>query len=133
MTHRTDLERTAGPRGTDNVLILNNLIRQQGKNSGAYIIVVDFSKAFDRCHIATLLDKLSKKGMKGKFLRIIKSMYTNEKAQLSINGKLGKPFKVTRGVALGYTPNPLLFDIYIDDPFTEFGDMGFGVPGGQIT
>ena len=37
-------------RGTNNALILNNLIRQQSMESGAYIIVVDFSKAFDRCH-----------------------------------------------------------------------------------
>ena len=55
-------------RGTDDVLILNNLIRQQGKKPGAYIIVVNSSKAFDRCHIlvATLLDKLFKKGINGK-------------------------------------------------------------------
>ena len=120
-------------RGTDNVLILNNLIRQQGKKSGAYIIVVDFSKAFDRCHIATLLDKLYKKGIKGKLLRIIKSMYTNAEAQLSINGKLGKPFKVTRGVAQGCTLSPLLFDIYIYDLLSSFRDQGLGVPVGQIT
>ena len=87
------LQKGKNRRGTDNVLILNNLIRQQRKESGAYIIVVDFSKAFDRCHIATLLDKLSKKGIEGKILRIIKSMYTDAETQLSINGKLGKPFQ----------------------------------------
>ena len=55
----------ANRRSTDNVLLLNNTIKMQSKNKqGVYVIIVDFSKAFDRCHIPTLISKLSKYGIK---------------------------------------------------------------------
>ena len=119
-------------RGTDNILLLNNTIRQKCINGGAYIIVVDFSKAFDRCHIATLLKKLSQKGIRGQTLRLVQSMYTNAQAQISVNGKLGEKFEVTRGVAQGCVLSPLFFDIYIDDLLEEFRSENLGVPIGQF-
>ena len=90
-------------------------MKQNNIKSGAYIMVIDFSKAFDRCHIATLLKKLSSKGIRGNILKIIKNLYTDAKAQLCINGKLGEQFDVTRGVAQGCVLSPIFFDIYIDD------------------
>ena len=120
-------------RCPDNVLLLNNTMRQQIKNgNGAYVIVIDFSKAFDRCHIPTLLNKLSKKGVKGKTLRTIASMYTDAKCQLFINDTLGEPFEVHRGVAQGCVLSPLFFDIYIDDLLSQFRLAGLGIPVGQI-
>ena len=119
-------------RGTDNALIIHNMIRQARNKQGCYIIVIDFSKAFDRCHIPTLIKKLSKKNVRGNTLRTIKDMYTDTKAQLSINGILGEPFDVTRGVAQGCTLSPLFFDIYIDDLLVEFRDRGLGVPVGAF-
>ena len=97
------------------------------------MIVVDFSKAFDRCHIATLLKKLSEKQVKGRILGLIKDMYTGAEAQMFINGELGEAFEVTRGVAQGCVLSPLLFDIYIDDLLQEFRKKGLGIPVGQLT
>ena len=119
-------------RGTENALILNNLIKEQSLGAGAYVIVVDFSKAFDRCHIATLLKKLSQKNVKGKLLRLIKDLYTGSEAQLFINGKAGSAFEVTRGVAQGCVLSPLFFDVYLDDLLSTFRQRGLGVPIGQI-
>ena len=119
-------------RGTDNVLLLNNTIRQECKNGGAFIIVIDFSKAFDRCHIATLLSKLSRKGVRGNTLRLIQNMYTDAEAQISVNGKLGEKFEVTRGVAQGCVLSPLFFDVYIDDLLGEFRSESLGIPIGQF-
>jgi len=119
-------------RGTDNALILNNLILETSRNKGAYIIVVDFSKAFDRCHIATLLGKLAQKGVRGNLLRLIKDMYTDCEAQLCINGKTSSSFKVTRGVAQGCVLSPLFFDIYLDDLLARFREEGLGIPLGSV-
>jgi len=119
-------------RGSDNALILNNVIQQCTRGNGAYIIVIDFSKAFDRCHISTLLRKMARKNIKGKMLRIIQSMYTGAEAQMYINGKLGSPFEVTRGVAQGCVLSPTFFDIYIDDLLQCFREAGLGVPVGQF-
>ena len=119
-------------RGTDNALMLSNIILERAANEGAYVIVVDFSKAFDRCHIATLLRKLAEKNVKGSLLRIIKNMYTDCEAQLSINGKTGPAFKVTRGVAQGCVLSPLFFDVYLDDLLNKFREEGLGIPTGQV-
>ena len=88
-------------RCTDHAFVLRDTIRKShlSKKDDLYVIILDFSKAFDRCHIPTLLTKLSKKGVKGNLLRIIADMYTNAHSLIQINNSLGEKFKVTRGVA----------------------------------
>ena len=122
----------ANRRGTNNAMIPRNIIKQAQANEGCFIIVIDFSKAFDRCHIPTLLHKLANKGIKGNILKAIKDMYSDTKAQMSINGKLGQPFDVTRGVAQGCVLSPLLFDVYIDDLLAQFREQGLGIPIGSF-
>jgi len=88
----------------------SNIIKERSVKEVAYIIVVDFSKAFDRCRNATLLKKLSNNSIRGKTLRLIKDMYTDAEVELHINGKTGTRFKVTCEVAQGCALSPLLFD-----------------------
>ena len=114
----------ANRRGTDNALILSNLIKERSLGAGAYVIVVDFSKAFDRCHIATLLEKLSRKKVKGKLLRLIKDLYTDSEAQLFINGKSGPAFEVTRGVAQGCVLSPLFLTYISMTSYPSFDSEG---------
>ena len=95
--------------------------------------MADFSKAFDTCHIPTLIRKLAQRGVGGCALRVIADMYTNAQARLNINGVLGAPFTVTQGVAQGCTLSPLFFDIYIDDLLQAFRESGLGVPIGLLT
>ena len=120
-------------RCTDNILLLNSTMSQQIKNKkGAFVIVIDFSKAFDSCHIPTLFRKLSKKGVRGNILRTIVDMYTGAKCQMFVNGTLGTPFEVHKGVAQGCVLSPLFFDIYVDDLLEEFRDSELGIPIGQF-
>lgn len=123
-----------GRRCTDHALVLRDLIRsnyRSRRGSELHVLILDFSKAFDRCHIPTLLRKLSEKGVRGRLLRIIASMYTGAEARLQINGQLGQAFRVTRGVAQGYVLSPLFFDIYLDDLLKRFCESALGIPVGR--
>lgn len=120
-------------RGTDNILVLQSMLKETSrKQRGAHVLVVDFSKAFDTCHIPTMLQKLANRGIGGAVLRVIADMYTNAQARLFINGVLGKSFPVTNGVAQGCALSPLLFAIYLDDLLKEFRKSGLGVPLGAL-
>ena len=93
-------------------------------------MTLDFTKAFDRCHIPTLLRKLEKKGVGGRLLRAIEGMYTDAYAMIQVNNTLGKPFRVERGVAQGCSLSPLLFNLYLDDLLQTFRESRKGVPVG---
>ena len=121
-------------RTTDNVLILQGFLRIASRErNGAHVLVADFRKAFDSCHIPTLITKLAARGVGGVMLRVIADMYTGAKARLIVNGVLGRPFYVTQGVAQGCALSPLFFDIYIDDLLLKFRESGLGVPLGALT
>ena len=107
----------SGRRCTDHVFVIRDIIKSRFLSRGEkdlFVLVIDFSKAFDRCHIPTLLTKLSRKGVRGRILSIIADMYTNAYASIQINNKIGKKFKVSRGVAQGCVLSPLFFNIYLE-------------------
>ena len=61
-----------GRKCTDHIFVLRDLIRlHHRKKKKFFVAVLDFSKAFDRCHIPTLLKKLSQKGVRGKILSLV--------------------------------------------------------------
>ena len=120
-------------RCSDHAFVIRDTIRAHFNSrqpGDLFVLVFDFSKAFDRCHIPTLLRKLVQKGVRGKRLRSIANMYTDAFAAIQINNSVGDPFRVTRGVAQGCVLPPLFFNIYIDDLLTRFRESGIGVPVG---
>ena len=117
-------------RPSDNAFILNDIIQRHSHSkdkADTVILALDFSKAFDRCHIPTLIEKLVKKGVGGHLLHIITDMYLEAEARLEINGSLGEPFSVSRGVAQGCVLSPLFFAVYMDDLLQEFRECGIGI------
>ena len=107
-------------RASDLAALLNDIISyHHSTQTKGYVAVIDFRKAFDSCHIPTILDKKARKGITGRLLQLTAALYTNARAQFMINDKLGKPFEVTRGVAQGCVMSPLAFNIYVDDLLHE--------------
>ena len=90
------------------------------------------SKAFDTCHIPTLMQKLSDFGVGGAILRVFASMYTGVHARLSVNAVLGRIFKVSNGVTQACVLSLLFFTIYIDDLLQNFRESGVGIPMGSF-
>ena len=92
--------------------IINKTIK-----SGKYLYAcfVDFKKAFDTVWRKGLMCKLKNIGIKGKVFEVIKSMYENSVASITMNGKVSESFKTLVGVQQGDILSPLLFNIFIND------------------
>ena len=103
-------------RTSDLAALLGDIIAtHHKKRQDCYVAVIDFQKAFDRCHIPTLLRRKAVSGITGDLLALTASLYTDATARFMINGKLGEPFPITRGVAQGCVMSPIAFNIYIDE------------------
>ena len=76
---------------------------------------VDFSKAFDCVPRNTLFDKLRTVGIKGHFLEVLISMYSNDKSAVKIENKITQTFLCHNGVKQGCMLSPTLFNIYLSD------------------
>lgn len=68
----------AGYSTIDNIFSLSAVVQKYlSKRGGRYsCLVIDFQKAFDKFEHEQLLKSLFKKGIHGKFLRRIKSLYS---------------------------------------------------------
>ena len=71
-------------------------------------------KAFDKIQHPFLITTLSKVGIKGAFLNIIKSIYERPTANITLNGQKLRAFPVRSGTRQGCPLSPLLFNIVLE-------------------
>jgi hypothetical protein len=104
-----------GNRCSDAHLIIHNLITKNcyKYSKKIYSCFIDLSKAFDTIPRNMLLSKLRDVGITGKVFNIIKNIYSSDQACMKVDGKIGKPFKITQGVRQGCVLSPLLFNIFM--------------------
>ena len=76
---------------------------------------VDFSKAFDRVPRNKLFDKLRTVRIKGHFLEVLISIYSNDKSAVKIESKITETFLCHNGVRQGCMLSPTLFNIHLSD------------------
>lgn len=101
---------------SDHILVLKTIIDSfKSKNKPLYACFIDLSKAFDTVWREGLYYKLLNLGVSSKFVNLIKSMYTNVKAQIKVNGKLSKEIMVKVGTRQGCNLSPSLFNVYLND------------------
>ena len=79
-----------GYRTTDHIFTLYSVIHHtvNVKKKPLYVCLIDFKKAFDKVSHALLWQKLVNYGIDGKFINIIKSMYSKVKSCVRSNDGL---------------------------------------------
>lgn len=101
---------------TDHIFTLHciiELLKFQKKK--LFCSFIDFSKAFDSVWRVGLWKKLLESKVNGKFLQVIKNLYSNVKSCVSINNELSPFFGSYCGVRQGENLSPVLFSLYLND------------------
>jgi hypothetical protein len=95
-------------------VLLEKLNGMKEECQDAYIIFIDYSKAFDNVDHNELLRTLVKMGFPIHLIALIQSLYTDQSATIRWNGSHTEPFKIAKGVRQGCILSPHLFNVYTE-------------------
>ena len=84
------------------------------KDKNHMIISIDVEKAFDKIQHPFLIKTLSKVGIEGAFLNIIKAIYDRPTASIILNGQKLRAFPLRSGTRQGCPLSPLLFNMVLE-------------------
>jgi hypothetical protein len=105
-----------GSHTQDNLLIIDACIEKQ-LNTGKrlYIAFVDFKKAFNYVNHNILFYKLIKTGMSGRFVNLLRNMYSKIKGVVKVNNKLYETIDDECGTNQGGPLSPNMFRYMLAD------------------
>ncbi|KAI5938739.1 LINE-1 retrotransposable element ORF2 protein [Manis javanica] len=92
--------------------IIHHINKKKDKNH--MIISKDTEKAFDKIQHPFMIKTLSKMGIEGKYLNIIKAIYDKPTANIILNSEKLKAFPLRSGTRQGCPLSPLLFNIVLE-------------------
>ena len=78
------------------------------------VISIDAEKAFDKVHPPFMIKTLTKVGIEGAYLKIIKAVYEKLTTNIILNGEKLKAFPLKSGTRQGCPHSPLLFNIVLE-------------------
>lgn len=116
----------------DNVFCLDSMVRLKWDDGvkKVYCFFVDFRAAFDRVDRQLLLYKLGRMGVSGRFLSVLRCLYSDTRAVVWDGLELSESFETRSGVRQGCIMSPILFALFLND-LDEFLGGGVNV-GGRV-
>ena len=105
-----------GMQGWNHIRKSINIIHyiNNSKDKNHMIISIDVGKAFDKIQHPFLIKTLSKVGIEGAFLNIIRAIYARPTAKIILNGQNLRAFPLISGTKQGCPLSPLLFNIVLE-------------------
>jgi retron-type reverse transcriptase len=86
----------------------------RNKDKNHLIISIDAEKAFDKIQHHFMIKSLSKLGIEGMYLNIVKDIYDKSIANFILNREKLKLFPLKSGTRQGCPLSPLLFNIALE-------------------
>ncbi|MEW8544944.1 MAG: reverse transcriptase family protein [Candidatus Thiodiazotropha sp.] len=116
-----------GYSAIDNLFVLMSMGQKYLSKKGGrfYCIFIDFSKAFDRVDHLELFESLRRKGVTGKFMTLLVSMYSQLCSCVKLNNQsFTKYFSCNIGTRQGCKLSPILFSLFINDLIDDLKQSG---------
>ena len=106
-----------GYSAIDNIFCLQAMIQKYLSKKGGrfYCIYVDFRKAFDKINHNILFKSLQKKGIHGRFIHILKSIYSDLNSCVKTNKGITNSFPCNIGTRQGDKSSSTIFILFIDE------------------
>ena len=92
--------------------VIHDINKNKDKNH--MIIAIDAGKAFDKVQHQFMINTLSKVGIKGAFLNIIKGIHERPTANIILNGQKLRASPLRSGTRQGCPLSPPLFNIVLE-------------------
>ena len=100
---------------TQLLMTIHYLAQNLNNQKQTDVILLDFTKAFDKVSHKRLCPKLAHYGIRGALLTWINDFLTGRTQRVTVNGCISDDTRVTSGVPQGTVLAPLLFLVYITD------------------